>query len=1178
MTTSLLRRADFSPVRLLLFVIATIFVGEGLIMVALATMHGLPGWAEALIDASLLVVLVFPVLYFGLFRTLLRNLAGADEAQRTLQQSLAELDRNAAQLKSEIAERQLAELTQTALFKISETAHASEDLPALFRQIHEIVAELLPARNFYVALHDATTDLLSFPYFVDELDPVPAPRPPGNGLTGMVLRTGQPLLLTGGEIETMNRAGTISIVGTPPQDWLGAPLTAGNRIIGVLAVQTYSGPRHLTRKNLELLQVVSGQIASAIERKRAKQSLSENEARFRGLCDEAPVGIHEIDATGRIVHVNRTELQLLGYTEAEMLGRLVAEFSLNPEKAAVAVRAKLAGEGPPDSGAECQVRCRDGSVMHVITSDRIIVDTAGHISGMRTSTQDNTTAYVMATELRKLSAAVDQAPVSIVITNLAGNIEYTNPRFTQVTGYSAEEAKGKNPRILKSGEKPPEEYRELWQTLVAGGTWRGEFHNKRKNGELYWEEAAISPICEATGRATHYLAVKVDITVRKRAELELKLFRALIENSVDDMIVADPLTGRILDGNASTCRKLGYTHAELLSLTIPDVVVGLERAAFDAFIVQLKAAGSMTAEDAHRRKDGTTYPVEASLSMVTLDRDYAVGIVRDITVRKQVELELRTAKAAAESSVQAKSEFLANMSHEIRTPMNGVIGMTGLLLDTQLTREQRQFAESVRNSAESLLTIINDILDFSKIEAGKLTFETLDFDLVDTIESTLDMLAERAQGKGIELASGITADVPTRLRGDPGRLRQVLANLIGNALKFTEHGEVAVRVQLESETATHAVLRFNVVDTGIGIPPDVQARLFQSFSQADNSTTRRYGGTGLGLAISKQLVSLMHGQIGVQSEAGAGATFWFTVELEKQTGEPKPIRKAISDLFNLRVLVVDDNATNRQILRHQIVAWKMRKGSAAGGHEALKILREAAATGEPYDLALLDMQMPEMDGMTLAKAIKAEPAIAPTRLIMLTSMGHRFSAGEIAGAGLAAYLVKPVKQSALFDCLVNVMEGDKADGPFAETATAAVGPAPEAPPFPGLRILLAEDNQVNQKIAVAQLKKLGCAVDVVANGLEVMTALPLMKYDLVFMDCQMPEMDGYEATQAIRKREQDRAHPCRWKAPMHVVAMTANAMQGDREKCLAAGMDDYTSKPVRLTELREAIERAVRLT
>ncbi len=953
----------------------------------------------------------------------------------------------------DMTERKRAEAMHAALLRISDAAQEAADLPAAFRRIHEIVGELLSAQNFYVALHDAPTDLLSFPYFVDEVDPVPAPRHPGNGLTGMVLRTGQPLLLTAEKIEAMHRAGQISLVGTPPKDWLGVPLITHNQSIGVLAVQIYSGSVHYTAGDLELLLYVSRQIATAIERKQAEQTLHKSETRFRSLFDNAPVGYHEIDSTGRIVRVNRTELQLLGYTEAEMMGHPIAEFAADPAASAAVVQAKLSGKMPPGIAFERQVRRKDGSLLEVINNDKLILDAAGRIMGIRSSMQDNTGAKRAAEQVRKLSTAVEQSPASIVITDLAGNIEYTNPRFTEVTGYSAVEAQGQNPRILKSGELPREVYKKLWDTITAGDTWRGEFHNKKKNGELFWEEASISPIRNADGRTTHYLAVKMDITARK-----------------------------------------------------------------------------------------------------------------------QTERELRAAKAAAESAAQAKSEFLATMSHEIRTPMNGVIGMTGLLLDTQLTREQRQFAESVRNSGENLMTVINDILDFSKIEAGKLTFEVLDFDLVETIEGTLDMLAERAQGKGIELLDGIAPEVTTRLRGDPGRLRQVITNLLGNAIKFTDHGEVVLRVQRESETSTHVVLRFNVVDTGIGIPPEVQGRLFQSFTQADSSTTRKYGGTGLGLAISKQLVSMMHGQIGVVSEPGQGATFWFTAQFEKQTGAPKPEKIAAKNLFNLRVLVVDDNATNRQILRHQIFAWKMQKGSAASGYEALKILRAAAAAGEPYDLALLDMQMPEMDGMTLAKAIKADPAIAQTHLIMLTSLGHRFEAEELRAAGLEAYLIKPVKQSRLLDCLADVM----GNGLLADPAEAALAPQKESLPLLRHHLLVAEDNQVNQKIAVAQLKKLGCTVDVVSNGLEVLEALPRGKYDLVFMDCQMPEMDGYEATRAIRKREEDRQHPCRWRAPVHIIAMTANAMQGDREKCLAAGMDDYVTKPIRLTELQAAIERAGR--
>lgn len=528
-------------------------------------------------------------------------------------------------------------------------------------------------------------------------------------------------------------------------------------------------------------------------------------------------------------------------------------------------------------------------------------------------------------------------------------------------------------------------------------------------------------------------------------------------------------------------------------------------------------------------------------------------------------LDLEKARARAEEATRAKSEFLANISHEIRTPMNAMIGMTELALGTRINREQREYLTSIQSSAEALLALVNDLLDFSKIEARKLHLDSVAFNLRDALEDTMRVMAPRAHQKGIELACHIHPDVPDALVGDPLRLRQIVVNLVGNAIKFTEHGEVVLRVQPESHLDGNAQLHFSVADTGIGIPLEKQAVIFEAFAQADSSTTRRYGGTGLGLAISAQLVELMGGRISVESQPGSGSTFHFTAQFEvQQPGmEKAPVRWPT--LTGLPVLIVDDNATNRRILEEVLTNWNMHPVAVEGATSALAALEKSLHDRQPFAVALLDGHMPDMDGFQLAEHISQDTRLAGIKLVMLTSAGDPEDVARCRKLGIAAYLTKPIKQSELFDVIVDVIGHAIEDQPQAAPRRKRSRAAGKR----GLHVLLAEDNRVNQLVATRIFEKLGHQITVVGNGREALAAVQAGKFDLVAMDVQMPEMDGLDATIAIREWEKTTG------AHIPIMAMTAHAMKGDRERCLAVGMDGYTSKPIRLKELEQTLAELI---
>ncbi len=913
------------------------------------------------------------------------------------------------------------------------------------------------------------------------------------------------------------------------------------------------------------------------ERKRAEEEILRQTSLVDKLMDSIPDVIYFKDMESRFVRISRSNGKKLGLQDpSEAIGKSDADFfGEEHARGALEDEQRILQTGEPIISKEERENYADGRPDTWVSTTRMpLYDPQGRIIGTFGVSRDITERKRMEEELaqeRNLFHALMESIPDVVY------FEDTACRFVRINKAQAKLLGVNDPReaIGKTDFDffPAELARELYageQKLLQSGQPMIDHIQKvvTPDGQVQWHSATEAPIFDAQGKVSGLVGISRDITERKLME---EKFRGLLESAPDSIVIVDK-QGRITLVNAQTEKLFGYRREELLGQPVEMLVpvrhrdkhVGHRNGFFAGPRARSMGAGL---ELYGLRKDGTEFPVEISLSPLETEKGILVSsTIRDITERKQVEENLKKAKQAAEAASHAKSEFLANMSHEIRTPMNGILGMTELALETELTHEQREFLQMVKTSGDSLLTVINDILDFSKIEANKLELDPIEFNLRDNLDDTLKTLALRAHQKGLELACHVQPGVPKALVGDPGRLRQIIVNLVGNAIKFTLAGEVAMEVATESHEQGATRLHFAIRDTGIGIAAEKQKLIFDAFTQADGSTTRHYGGTGLGLSIASRLIEMMQGRIWVESEVGKGSTFHFTARfgVAKATWTTPPSAE-LSQLEDLSVLVVDDNATNRRILEEMLTSWRMKPALADSAQAALLALERALESGKPFRLVLTDAHMPEMDGFTLAERIKHHPHLAGATIMMLTSGGQRGDAARCRELGVAAYLTKPIGQSELLDAILRVF----AAAPQRMQSPVVVTRHSLREARQGLHILLAEDNPVNQRLATRLLEKRGYTVVVAGTGREALAALEKQTFDLALMDVQMPDMDGFEATSAIREQEKITGKH------LPVVAMTAHAMVGDRERCLAAGMDGYVSKPIKAQALFDAIKALV---
>jgi PAS domain S-box-containing protein len=854
-------------------------------------------------------------------------------------------------------------------------------------------------------------------------------------------------------------------------------------------------------------------------------------------------------------------------------------------------------EGDKDYASEYRFLRPNGDVRTLEARGHVVRDAGGRALRMIGTSMDITERKQAEEELKKLSQAVEQSPASVVITDLRGTIEYVNPKFCKVTGYTVEEAIGQNPRILKSDHTPSAVYQQLWKTIKAGYEWRGEFQNKKKNGELYWETAIISPLKAGDGSIAHYLAVKEDITERKLMEESIRekeaRFRGYFEHSQVGMAVTSPTKGWV-EANGQLQQMLGYTLDELRQMTWAELTHPEDLEADAKQFERLLAAEieNYTLDKRFIRKDGEIVYTNLTVACIRAETGDVIDVLasfQDITERKKMDdalnerikeldeaqsamlnmmEDLDEEKSKAEEATRAKSDFLANMSHEIRTPMNAVIGMAHLALKTELTPKQQDYLNKIQSSANSLLGIINDILDFSKIEAGKLDMEAIEFDLLETMDNVANVITVKAQEKeNLEVLFYIDSQVPNFLVGDSLRLNQILVNLGNNAVKFTEKGEIVLSTKIKETSDATVTLEFSVRDTGIGMTAEQQAKLFQAFSQADTSTTRKYGGTGLGLTISKRLVNMMGGEIWIESEAGQGTTFYFTADfgLGKETVKKRFV--PAPDLRGLKVLVVDDNATSREILQDILESFSFEVFLAASGKEALEEI-ERADTDQPFELVVMDWKMPGMDGLEASRRIKNHRKLRKIpAIVLVTAYGREEVMRQADDIGLDGFLLKPVNSSVMFDAIMQALgkEVQNVSRPSRKEETSAE----DLHALSGARVLLVEDNEINQQVAQEILQGARLKVTVANNGQEGVDAVMQTQYDVILMDIQMPVMDGYTATRQIRNLKSEiRDVP--------IIAMTAHAMAGDEQKSLEAGMNGHVTKPIDPVQLFAALQKWIR--